>query len=181
VFVGALLVDSYHASPGAAGLLLGLAAVAYLPGNFLARRWIGDSTQPLLAILPLAGAVLGVLLGAYRPAPWLSTATLAALAFVAGARTILGSALGFEVCSRRRVFAMRIRAAATQFGYLIGAAAGGVALSVGGYALLGATFALLFALAATPHAVTFLLYRGTTSTHAEAAADATIRADVGPC
>jgi predicted MFS family arabinose efflux permease len=46
---------------------------------------------------------------------------------------------------------MRVRAAASQFGYLLGAAAGGVALAAGGYTGLGLTFAALFVAAATPH------------------------------
>jgi predicted MFS family arabinose efflux permease len=153
VFAGALFVESYGSSPGTAGLLLGLAAVAYLPGNFIARRWTGSSSRLLLTVLPLAAAITVTALGAYRPALWVSTAILALLAFVGGGRTIVGSALGLEVCSMRRVFAMRIRAAATQFGYLFGAALGGIALAAWGYAGMGATFALLFVLAAVPHAV----------------------------
>ena len=44
-----------------------------------------------------------------------------------------------------------IRAAATQFGYLTGAALGGLALHYGGYAALGVTFACLYLLATLPH------------------------------
>ena len=129
VFAGALFVESYDASPGTAGVLLGLAAVAYLPGNFLARRLIGTWSRVLLVALPLVAATIAALLGGYRPALWASAALLAVLAFVSGGRTIAGSALGLELCSMRRVFAMRIRAAATQFGYLLGAVLGGVALA----------------------------------------------------
>lgn len=151
VFAGALVVESYGATPGTAGLVLGAAAVAYLPGNFLARRWVGSHARELLAGLPLIAAAIVALFGAYRPELWVSVLTLALLAFVAAGRTIAGSALGLEVCSQRRVFAMRIRAAATQFGYLIGAAVGGAALAAGGYRALGLTFATLFLLAAAPH------------------------------
>jgi hypothetical protein len=55
---------------------------------------------------------------------------------------------------------MRIRAAATQFGYLLGAVLGGVALAAGGYAALGVTFSVLFVLAALPHALMLLGPRG---------------------
>jgi hypothetical protein len=48
---------------------------------------------------------------------------------------------------------MRIRAAATQFGYLAGAALGGLALALWGYAGMGSTFGALFVLAAVPHAI----------------------------
>jgi MFS transporter, DHA1 family, inner membrane transport protein len=153
VFAGALFVEAYGSAPGTAGLLLGLAAVAYLPGNVLARRWIGSSSRLLLTALPLAAAITVTMLGAYRPSLWVSGAILALLAFVGGGRTIVGSALGLEVCSMRRVFAMRIRAAATQFGYLGGAAIGGFALAGWGYEGMGIAFGLLFVLAALPHAV----------------------------
>lgn len=153
VFAGALFVESYDVSPGTAGLLLGLGAVAYLPGNFLARRWVGGSTRALLVLLPTVAAGLVVVLGVWRPALWVSAVAFAALTFVGAGRTIAGSALGLEVCSQRRVFAMRIRAAATQFGYLLGTAAGGLALAGGGYPALGVTFGALFLLAAVPHAL----------------------------
>jgi predicted MFS family arabinose efflux permease len=151
VFAGALFVESYDASPAAAGLVLGLAAIAYLPGNFLARRWTGAAARRALVLLPIASAGLVAVFGDYRPALWASALLLGLLAFAGGARTIVGSAYGLEVCARRRVFAMRLRAAASQFGYLVGAAAGGVALAAGGYSALGLAFAALFALAALPH------------------------------
>lgn len=117
VFAGALFVESYGISPGTAGLVLGLGVIACLPGNFLARRWVGDSTRALLVLLPIVAAGLVVMLGVRRPALSVSAMAFAALTFVGAGRTIAGSALGLEVCSRRRTFAMRIRAAATQFGY----------------------------------------------------------------
>lgn len=156
VYAGALFVESYGVSAGTAGLLLGAAAVAYLPGNLLVRRYVDTHARLLLAAVPPLAAALVVLFGAVRPALAFSTALFALLAFVAAARTIAGSALGLEVCSRRRVFAMRIRTAATQFGYLGGSALGGVALAAGGYPALGATFGALFALAAVPHAIVLL-------------------------
>jgi predicted MFS family arabinose efflux permease len=159
VFAGALFVESYDVSPGTAGLVLGLGAVAYLPGNFLARRWVGASTRELLVLLPILAGGLVVVLGAWRPALWVSAVTFAALTFVAAGRTIAGSALGLEVCSRRRMFAMRIRAAATQFGYLLGTVAGGLALAGGGYPALGMTFGALFLLAALPHALAWRAHR----------------------
>jgi DHA1 family inner membrane transport protein len=156
VYAGALFVETYGVSTGAAGLLLGAAAVAYLPGNLLARRHVERSARLLVATTPPLAAAIVVVLGAYRPAVWVSAGLLALLAFVAAARTIAGSALGLEVCSRRRVFAMRIRTAANQFGYLLGSALGGVALATGGYAALGAAFGVMFLLAAAPHAAALL-------------------------
>jgi len=156
VFAGALLIESYGISTATAGLLLGAAAVAYLPGNMLARRHVEAAARTLATAIPPVAAVLVVLFGAVRPAAAVSGALLAAAAFCIGGRTIAGSALGLQVCSQRRVFAMRIRTAATQFGYLLGAALGGVALAAGGYPALGATLGALFALAAVPHLATLL-------------------------
>jgi len=51
VFAGALFVESYGASTATAGFLLGLAAVAYLPGNMLARRHVEGSARLLAAEL----------------------------------------------------------------------------------------------------------------------------------
>jgi len=46
-----------------------------------------------------------------------------------------------------------MRAAANQFGYLIGAALGGLALMAGGFTVLGTTFAALFMMGAAVHLV----------------------------
>jgi predicted MFS family arabinose efflux permease len=158
VFAGALFVEAYSASSGETGLLLGLGAVAYLPGNMLARRFVDTESRRMLVALPVVAALLVAGFGCYRQSLILSVALFALLAAVAAGRTIAGSALGFEVCARRRVFAMRLRAAATQFGYLLGALLGGIALGFGGYTALGLTLAALFLLAAVPHAI--LLRRG---------------------
>jgi predicted MFS family arabinose efflux permease len=153
VFAGALFVEAYSATPGETGLLLGLGAVAYLPGNMLARRYVDTQSRRMLVALPVAAALLVAGFGCYRHGLLLSMALFALLAAVAAGRTIAGSALGLEVCERRRVFAMRLRAAATQFGYLLGAVLGGLALGLGGYSALGLTLAALFLFAAVPHAI----------------------------
>ena len=55
---------------------------------------------------------------------------------------------------------MRIRAAATQFGYLLGAVTGGLALAAGGCAALGARrSAALFVLAALPRGMSLVAER----------------------
>ena len=46
---------------------------------------------------------------------------------------------------------MSLRAAANQFGYLVGAAVGGAALAVGGFGALGVVLAALFAAAVVIH------------------------------
>jgi predicted MFS family arabinose efflux permease len=68
-----------------------------------------------------------------------------------GGRTIAGSGFGLDAAPDQRVAVMGLRAAAVQFGYLLGAASGGAALATGGYSLLGATLGVLFLLGVAPH------------------------------
>src|ERR671923_3158 len=68
-----------------------------------------------------------------------------------GGRTIAATAFGLQAVTRHQVAVTSIRAAAIQFGYLLGAAIGGAALAAGGYAGMGAVLSALFALAIVPH------------------------------
>jgi MFS transporter, DHA1 family, inner membrane transport protein len=151
VYVGALLQESYDTSVGTTGLVLGAAALAYIPGSLLARRWVDRWARRVHVALSLAGGLCVALLGLLRPSLSVSAGLFAAFVFVNGGRTIAGSSLGFQVASAQRVAAMGLRAAATQFGYLFGAAIGGIALSLGGYACLGVGFGLILALGVVPH------------------------------
>jgi predicted MFS family arabinose efflux permease len=151
VFVGALFVDSYATSPGAVGLLLALGAVAYVPGNFLARRVVDRRARALLILGASLSGVGVAVFGLVRPGVALSASVFAALAFVAGSRTIAGSSLGLTLAPECRLQSMGFRTAAVQFGYLLGAAVGGAALALGGYGALGLALGLLYLLAAAPH------------------------------
>src|SRR5262249_26074156 len=102
----------------------------------------------LLVRLALPMAALVTLLGAVRPALPVSVVVLDAVAFLAGGRTLVGSAYGLRIGREQRTAAMAVRAATNQFGYFVGAAVGGVALAVRGYAGLGAVLALLLVVAA---------------------------------
>jgi predicted MFS family arabinose efflux permease len=156
VFAGALLVESYSVSPGTVGLLLGAVALAALPGNMTARRWLAGHERELLVVLGIAAAVLTAVFGIVRPGAAASTTILALLVLVATTRTVAGSALALQSAGERRLAAMGVRAATGQFGYLIGAAVGGAALAVGGYELLAGSLAALFALGTTPHVMAIL-------------------------
>lgn len=151
VFSGALFVESYGATPRVVGLLLAIGAAAYVPGGFLARRWSVRQGRGPLVVLALAMAAGVAVFGAVRPALLPSAGVFAALAFLGGARTMVGSAYGLAAAPTARVAAMSVRAAALQFGYLLGAVVGGVALNAGGYATLGFVLAALLFLAAVPH------------------------------
>lgn len=152
VYAGALFIESYGADLRLTGLILGLIAGAYLPGNFLARRWLRTGSQPSLLGFALAAAVSVAILGGLRIGLAFSTIILALLAFFAGGRTIAGAALGLQLAQGKRLAAMSVRTAMLQFGYLFGAAIGGIVLPLGGFSGLGWTFAGLFAIAASVHA-----------------------------
>jgi predicted MFS family arabinose efflux permease len=150
-FAGALLVESYGISVGVVGILLAAAAIAYFPGSMLARRRAQAAPRPLLVALGGALAALVAVFGAARLGLGFSVVLFAVLVALAGARTLAGSAAGLAVAPCSAVAAMSIRAAALQLGYVVGGALGGAALSLGGYPLLGAVLAVLFAAAALPH------------------------------
>jgi len=76
---------------------------------------------------------------------------LTVMAFVNGWRSVIASSLGMDAAADDKVAVMSMRASANQFGYLLGAATGAVALTLGGFAALGAALAGLFALGAALH------------------------------
>jgi predicted MFS family arabinose efflux permease len=143
-YSGALLLESYAISPGFTALCLGAMAVAMLPGTFLARRRVMSATPRLLAGVTAFQAAAVLALGTVRPSLAVTVALLATMAFVNGTRTMIASALGMDTAADDRVAVMSLRAAANQFGYLLGAGAGGLALALGGFAALGVTYCALF-------------------------------------
>ncbi len=151
VYAGALLVDSYDLSLGETGIALGAIFLAYLPGTILFRRWVFRHARRLLVLLALGAAVDAALIGSVRQALWLTVALLGVYVFLNSGRTIAGSAFGLTAAPEHAVAAMGFRASATQFGYLLGAGLGGLALHLGGYRALGALFAGLYVLAAALH------------------------------
>ena len=155
-YAGALLLASYDVSAAVVALGLGVTAAAMVPGTFSARRHAARATPAMLMALTVlqAGAVLAV--GTVRPAVVLTLALLSVMAFVNGWRTMVASALGMDSAPADPIAVMSMRAAANQFGYLLGAAAGGIALATGGFEALGATLAAMFALAAVVHAPSLL-------------------------
>src|SRR5215218_408331 len=155
-YAGALLLESYALTPAVVALGLGAMAAAMVPGTFLARRHASRATPALLAALTAFQAGAVVVLGAMRPAAVVTLAVLAAMAFVNGWRSMVASALGMDAAPQDRVAVMSMRAAANQFGYLLGAAAGGLALAVAGFAGLGVALGCLFSVAVLVHAPALL-------------------------
>ncbi len=151
VFAGAFFREVYGVGVGAAGLLLGAGAAAYVPGNFLGRRWLRGGAPRLLVGAAAAAAVLVVMFGAVQPGLAFSAVIFAILAFIAAGRTIAGAAMGLELAAGRRLAAMSVRTAMLQFGYLIGSAAGGAVLADWGYAGIGWLYGALFLAAGAVH------------------------------
>jgi predicted MFS family arabinose efflux permease len=151
-YAGALLVESYGISPAAVALGLGASAVAMLPGTFTARRHAARATPALLtALTGLQGGAV-IVLGVARPAVALSLAIIALMAFVNGWRSMVASSVGMDTAPEDKVAVMSMRAAANQFGYLLGAAAGGLAIALAGFPGLGITLATMFLAAVLIHA-----------------------------
>jgi len=150
-YSGALLLDSYGLSPTVVALGLGGMAVAMVPGTFLARRHAARATPALLGGLTAFQAAAVIVLGELRPSPAVTLCVLAAMAFVNGWRSMVASAFGMDAAPEDRVAAMSMRAAANQFGYLLGAAAGGLALALAGFAGLGIALGCMFAGAVLVH------------------------------
>jgi MFS transporter, DHA1 family, inner membrane transport protein len=150
-YAGALLLDSYPLSPAVVAVGLGAMAAAMVPGTFTARRHAAHATPALLMGLTAfqGGAVL--VLGAVRPTVVLTLGVLAVMAFVNGWRSMVASALGMDTAPEDKLAVMSMRGAANQFGYLLGAAAGGLALAVAGFTGLGVTLAGMFAAAVFIH------------------------------
>ena len=151
VYAGAQFTQSYGLSTAQTGLLLGLAALGYFPGTLLARRHVEQHARGLLIVLGLTAAGGTALLGLVRPSPAVSLVLFAACMAAIGGRTIAGSAFGLDAAPDQRVAVMGLRAAAVQFGYLLGAGVGGAALATGGYGPLGMTVGVLFLLGVAPH------------------------------
>jgi DHA1 family inner membrane transport protein len=152
-YSGALLIESYSASRGLVSAGLGMAAAAMVPGTFVGRRGVLRATAEVLGALTFAQAGMVTMLGVLRPGAGLSLALLTVMAFLNGWRSMIASGLGMESAPDDKVTVMSMRAAANQFGYLLGAALGGLALAAGGFGMMGMTFSSLFALGALVHLV----------------------------
>jgi DHA1 family inner membrane transport protein len=150
-YSGALLIETYGASRETVALGLGAIAAAMVPGTFVGRRVAQTATIGQLAALTSAQGCAVAILGVVRPAPGVTLAVLAFMAFVNGCRSVLASSLGMDTASDDKVAVMSLRASANQFGYLVGAAAGALALPLGGFAALGVVLAVLFATGAILH------------------------------
>lgn len=147
VYAAVLFRVRHGISPGAAGLVLGACSLAYLPAGACAGRMTAEAGRVAVPVLAAAAAGLtGALALANGPLP-LTAGLFALLVATAAARHVASSVQGIEIASRP-LAATGLRAACTQGGYLVGAAAGGLALSAAGPGALCVVAAAGFAASA---------------------------------
>lgn len=156
VFAGALYIEQFGVSVGLTGVILGVGAALYLPGNWLARRMVERGSRFLLVGSTIGAALMVILFFITGELPvWVSATAFGIAVFFAGARTMAGAALGLELASGRRLAAMSVRTGAGQFGYLLGSAIGGVLLGIGGYDAMGWGLGIIFASSGLFHVSSF--------------------------
>lgn len=169
VYAGALFAEVHGTSASATGVLLAVAAAAYVAGNLVSRRLVRHEARPLLVVLATVLAVADLAFQAATCGTALRTILFATAAFFAGGRTLVSSAYAVSLPADRRPAATSLRASTMQFGYFIGSSAGGAALALGGYRAVGVVMASLFLAAA---AVLVPLRRAVTARPAASAAGA---------
>lgn len=148
VYAGALFAEVHGTSASATGILLAVAAVAYVAGNLTSRRLVGREPRRLLIVLAAVLAVADLAFLAADCGTAMRTILFSAAAFAAGSRTLVSSAYAVSMPAGRRAAATSLRAATMQFGYFVGSSAGGAALAAGGYRAVGLVMASLFLAAA---------------------------------
>ncbi len=153
VYAGAFFIEVHGSSLAQTGLALGAGAVGYLPGSFLARRLAERHPRGLLLGAGLAASVVVTLFTSVQSTLLQSVSLFGLLCFLGAARALAGGTFGLTTAPQQKLAVMSLRAAATHFGYLLGSALGGLALTLGGYQALGWTLALLFVAALGPHIV----------------------------
>lgn len=151
VYAGAVFIEEYGVSVGVTGLILGVGAVFYLPGNSWGRRLLERGSGLVLVGFSVAAGIMVSLYNTGLAPLIVALVGFATAVFFAGGRTIAGAALGLQISGGRRLAAMSVRTAAGQFGYLLGAAVGGLLLERWGFAGMGWGFGFLFAIAGIIH------------------------------
>ncbi len=159
VYSGALLTEEYGMSTAATGVALAAIAVAYLAGNQRAGRLAAEGARRTMLACSLGAAALVALTWAFTPAVAVTLVVFAASGAVVATRTVAGTVYGFAAAGDLGREVGTARAVTTQLGYLIGALAGGGALALGGFALLGVVFGGLFLASTAPYALAHLASR----------------------
>jgi ribosomal protein S18 acetylase RimI-like enzyme len=138
-------------STTATGVALAAVAVAYLLGNRHAGQMTAERARRTMLVSSLAAAVAVGLTWTVTPALALTLVLFAASGALVATRTVAGTVYGFNVAGELGREVGTVRAVTTQLGYLVGALVGGVALELGGFALLGVAFGGLLVASTLPY------------------------------
>jgi MFS transporter, DHA1 family, inner membrane transport protein len=149
VYLGAFYITEYGLSTAATGASLALAALGFATGSLMSHRAV-TLLGPRLTIISgagLSGLALAVALTT-NPTLLLSLVLIVLFGMAQGVRGAASSVLGLSQSPEHQGTMMGFRASVVQLGYVLGGILGGVLLALGGYPLLGISFALLIAAAA---------------------------------
>jgi DHA1 family inner membrane transport protein len=140
---GGLAMSLPDASKVFSGLVIGVLVGNYLGG--LAAGWLG-----VKRVIVVSSAVTGLLIVGYMSSPSLvlTLASVAAMSLAAGVVLTCANTLLLSQAPAYRGTVTSLNSAATQLGIALGAAIGGAALSLYGWAAVGATYGAMHIVAA---------------------------------
>ena len=148
-FIGAFFIDTFDVGEATAGWLLAAGAAAYfaaatrsgrLVARFSRRRLVAGSALAMAALLPV--------LLVNSSSPVFAAFMFCVVGLLAGVRTPASSSLGLVQLPDHPGTMMAARTGATQLGYLVGAALGGVVIAAAGYKALSIVLAAGMAVSA---------------------------------
>jgi len=136
-FIGAFFIDTFDVQAGTAGWLLAAGAAAYFAAATRSGRLVARfSRRRLVAVSGLAMAVLLPVLLVNSTSLAFAAVMFCVVGLTAGVRTPASSSLGLVQLPDHPGTMMAARTGATQLGYLVGAALGGVVIAAAGYRAL---------------------------------------------
>jgi predicted MFS family arabinose efflux permease len=148
-FVGAFFIERHDLGEGATGLLLAVGAAVFMAASMQFRRVA--ARLPRRHVLTVSSLAMGALIALQlnvAPSVAFTLAAFCAVAVAAGVRSPASASLGLGHCAQRPGAMMAARSAATQAGYLAGAAVGAAVLTAHGYDDLGWALAAIMVAAA---------------------------------
>jgi predicted MFS family arabinose efflux permease len=142
-FVGAFFIVRFGVSEAAVGWMLAAGAAAHLAASTHSRTLVSLVPRRRLAAgAALIMAILMIVLLRLTVSAPPAVAMFCLVCLAAGIRSPASSGLGLDQLPRHPGAMMAARTAATQLGYLLGAAVGGAVISHGGYGTLGMVLAV---------------------------------------
>lgn len=142
-FVGAFFIDTFGVTSATAGWLLAAGAAAHFTAATRSGRLVARfSRRRLVVAAGLAMAVLLPLLLANSRSLVAAALAFCVVGAAAGIRTPASSSLGLVQLPDHPGTMMAARTGATQLGYLVGAALGGVVIAAAGYGALSLVLAV---------------------------------------